>query len=157
MPYKNQEDRRNHDRKRYAEDPELRRKMQEATAAWEATLPTGKWYTFAYGRRKQLERRQKMTPEQYEAQLAEQGGHCALCPAKNGDAKRLMAVDHSHECCDSEITCGKCRRGILCVNCNRRIGFLEEVLHETQGTITPQPDTWLDRAIRYLDSYKGIP
>ena len=154
MPYKNQEDRRNHDRKRYAEDPEVRRKMQEATAAWEATLPMGKWYTPEYGRRKQLERRHKITPEQYDTQLAEQGGHCALCQARQGDDKRCMAVDHSHACCDKEVTCGKCNRGILCADCNRMVGFLEAMLK--QGTITPLPDTWLYKALKYLDSYKGI-
>jgi len=93
-----------------------------------------------------------MTVEDYEALLALQGGHCALCPAKNGDDKRRMAVDHSHACCDKELACGKCNRGILCADCNRKVGFLEAVLKE--GTIVPKAGTWLDRALQYLDSYR---
>ena len=155
MPYKNQEDRRVNSRKRYAEDPEFRRKTQEATAAWEATLPQGKWYTPEYGRRKQLERRHKMTPEQYDAQLAEQGNHCALCSARQGDDKRSMAVDHDHACCDKEVTCGECNRGILCANCNRKIGFLEEVLKE--AFVFPflgRNDSWTGRALKYLTDWE---
>jgi Recombination endonuclease VII len=152
MPYKNKEDRRRHDRKRYADNPEVRRTTQEATAKWESTLPTGRWYTPEYGRRKQLERRHRITPEQYDAQLKEQGGHCALCPKTQGDDKRRMAVDHSHACCDTELACGKCNRGILCADCNRKVGFLEAVLKE--GTIVPILGTWLDRTMQYLKKYQ---
>jgi recombination endonuclease VII len=163
VPYKNQEDRRNHNRKRYAEDPEFRRKTQAATAAWEATLPDGKWYTPEYGRRKQMERRHKMTVEEYETRLAEQGGHCALCPAVQGDDKRRMAVDHDHECCDKELTCGKCNRGILCADCNRMIGFLEATLKEAMvipkaGTVKTmgQPKSWTARALDYLAYWRSV-
>lgn len=155
MPYKNQEDRRAHSRKRYAEDPEFRRKTQVATAAWEATLPAGKWYTPEYGRRKQLERRHKITPEQYDDQLKEQGDHCALCPARQGDDKRCMAVDHDHACCDKEVTCGKCRRGILCADCNRAVGFLEQTLKD--ALVFPmlgKDQSWTGRALRYLISWE---
>jgi hypothetical protein len=110
-------------------------------------------YTPEYGRYKQLERRHKMTVEEYEERLIEQGGHCALCSARQGDDRRRMAIDHDHACCDKELACGKCNRGILCANCNRKIGFLEVVLKE--GTIVPNKGTWLERAMRYLDSYKN--
>jgi len=156
MSYKSQEDRRTNSRKRYAEDPEFRRKTQEATAAWEATLPTGKWYTPEYGRRKQLERRHKMTPEQYDTQLKEQGDHCALCPARQGDDKRRMAVDHDHECCDKELTCGNCNRGILCADCNRMVGFLEQVLKDTRGELKPLWNTWTARGMDYLAYWRSF-
>ena len=84
MPYKNQEDRREHSRKRYAEDPEFRRRTQAATAAWEATLPTGKWYTPEYGRRKQMERRHKMTAESTNTQLESKAATVHLCSASAG-------------------------------------------------------------------------
>jgi hypothetical protein len=154
MPYKDKEVARRKSRERYARDSEVRRKQQEATAAWEASLPKGKWYDPAYGRRKQLERRHKMTVEQYEVQLAEQGGHCALCSAVQGDDKRRMAVDHDHSCCDKELACGKCNRGILCADCNRRVAFLEQILHESFTRICGSPGTWLKRALKYLDSYR---
>jgi hypothetical protein len=110
-------------------------------------------YTPEYGRKKQLERRHKMTVEGYEALLASQGDHCALCPAVQGDDKRRMAIDHDHACCDKELTCGECTRGILCADCNRRVAFLEQVLQEAQ--VTPQPNSWTEKAMRYIDSYKG--
>jgi len=151
MPYNTLEKARAHARERYAADPEVRRKAKEATERWETANP-GKGYTPEYGRRKQLGRRHKTTPEKYDAQLLSQGGHCALCDAKQGDNKRRMAIDHDHTCCDSELACGECNRGILCANCNRKVGFLEETLRE--GTIVPTPGTWLDSALKYLDSYK---
>jgi len=150
MPYNTLEKARAHAKKRYAENPEVRRKQQEATAVWEATLPAGKWYTPEYGRRKQLQRRHKMTPEQYDAQLYGQGDHCALCSARQGDDRRSMAVDHDHACCDKELTCGNCNRGILCANCNRKVGFLEETLKDTKGELRPLRDTWTARAMDYL-------
>lgn len=153
MPYKNQEDRRAQSRKRYAEDPEFKRKSREATERWEAANP-GKSYTPEYGRRKQLERRHKMTVGEYEALLAEQGGHCALCPAVQGDDKRRMAVDHDHKCCDKEVACGKCNRGILCADCNRKVGFLEQILHESFMYPVPCYGTWLEGALKYLSKYR---
>jgi len=95
------------------------------------------------------------TPAEYDAQLEEQGGHCALCESTDGDAGRRLHVDHDHACCNGKArTCGKCNRGLLCGPCNRRLAAVEDVL--TMGTITPQPDTWLSKALAYLDSYKRI-
>jgi hypothetical protein len=157
MPYKNKEDRRKHDRERYAKDSEFRKKTQEATAAWEESLPNGKWYTPEYGRKKQLERRHKITPEQYDAKLAEQGGHCALCLAKQGDDKRRMAVDHNHACCDSEITCGKCNRGILCADCNRMLGTLELILRDAWVfPMLGRDQSWVAKALRYIQKYEQV-
>ena len=70
----------------------------------------------------------KITQEQYEKLLESQGGCCALCTEKQGDDKRRMAVDHNHECCSGQKSCGKCLRGILCADCNRKLGFLEQTL-----------------------------
>ncbi len=56
-----------------------------------------------------------VTPEWYDAQLAAQGGHCAICPAtESGHKKRFFAVDHDH-------ATGKVR-GLLCRNCNLMLG-----------------------------------
>lgn len=114
-------------------------------------MPSWVEYTPEYGRKKQLERRYKMTPESYDFQLRSQGGHCALCEADQATHKRRMSVDHDHNCCAGHESCGKCLRGILCANCNRKIGFLEHVLRD--GRVIARSDTWLSRALRYLDSY----
>ena len=97
----------------------------------------------------------KRTTEWYEDNLKKQGGHCALCTTEpNG---RRLQVDHDHKCCPtsregSRRTCGKCVRGLLCEKCNTKIGYLETVL--TMGTVVPIADTWLSKALAYLDSYK---
>ena len=117
-------------------------------------------YTPEYGRKKQMERRYGLTVEQYEEKLAAQGGHCALCPAVQGTHKRRLTVDHDHCCCDQEKACGKCNRGILCADCNRKVGFLEAVLREAlvipkAGTLKTlgNPETWTSLALQYLTQY----
>ena len=118
-------------RERYATDPEF-------AAHWKRVVALGRY---------------KMTPKQYDEQLAEQGGHCALCPT----VKQIhsLHVDHDHECCDTTFTCGKCRRGILCTNCNIRVSHLEAILKEVRIE-EAKPNSWTALAIAYLDSYKGI-
>lgn len=69
-----------------------------------------------------------VSPEQYEAMLADQNGHCALCPAV--PKTRRLDVDHDHRT--------GAVRGLLCHWCNRRLG---------QRT-TP---AWLRRAADYLE------
>lgn len=52
-----------------------------------------------------------VTDEQYDAMLAAQDGHCALCPSKPGT--RRLHVDHDHRT-------GKIR-ALLCHRCNRAL------------------------------------
>lgn len=70
-------------------------------------------------------RRYGLTPEQYDEMYAELEEKCPLClrwhPA--------LAVDHDHD--TGEV------RGLLCVGCNRALGYLEN-------------RTWRKRAIAYL-------
>lgn len=63
-----------------------------------------------------------LTAEAYEELLSRQGG-CAICQAKESDR---WAVDHDHSCCNGDITCGKCIRGILCFPCNQALGLLKD-------------------------------
>jgi hypothetical protein len=107
-----------------------------------------------YSHKKALRELYKTTKEWYDAKLAEQDGHCALCPIVITGGKRLH-VDHNHECCSGKRACGSCNRGLLCGGCNIRIGFLQPVLKE--GTIVPKEGTWTARAIAYLESYETKP
>jgi hypothetical protein len=69
-----------------------------------------------------------LTPEQYEQMLTEQNGVCAICRISKPSKNRL-SVDHDH-------TTGKVR-GLLCVPCNRTVGYLEN-------------STWYTTAMDYL-------
>lgn len=82
-----------------------------------------------------------ITPEDYEAMLAEQGGVCAICQrperAKRDGKPMRLSVDHCH-------TTGHVR-GLLCHACNRGIGLCGEDLD------------WLGKAIRYLEEHATKP
>lgn len=64
--------------------------------------------------RSQNLRQYGMTPEEYDAMLAQQGGGCALCGAEKGHNGTSLAVDHCHRT-------GKIR-GLLCTKCNTALG-----------------------------------
>lgn len=65
-----------------------------------------------------------ITPEEYDALLAAQGGVCAICggdeAASHGrtGTKFRLCVDHDHE--SGQV------RGLLCQKCNRSIGLMSD-------------------------------
>ena len=61
--------------------------------------------------------RYKLTIEQYSAMIL---SGCEVC----GTMENLH-IDHDHNCCNGVKTCGKCIRGILCINCNQAEGKLK--------------------------------
>lgn len=81
-----------------------------------------------------------MTPEQYNNMLIAQNYICAVCqqPCKT---ERGLAVDHDHSCCPGNKSCGKCIRGLLCINCNRGLGMFQD------------DPVLLNRAIDYLAKF----
>jgi len=74
--------------------------------------------------RARLKHRYGITPTQYDAMLADQGGVCKIC---KGDVihHKNFSVDHDHTCCPGARSCGKCVRGLLCIRCNNALGWLE--------------------------------
>lgn len=77
-------------------------------------------------------RRYGLEPEAFEKMMADQGGKCWIC----GKPLVKPTVDHDHKT-------GKVR-GLLCVPCNRGLGYLETV-------------GWLDKALHYLEVHGAIP
>jgi hypothetical protein len=69
-----------------------------------------------------LVRRYGITLKQFNEILTNQGNVCKIC---SRDSKRFV-IDHDHACCDTKKTCGKCIRGIICENCNRALGLVED-------------------------------
>lgn len=71
-------------------------------------------------------RRYNLTPDEYLALLAAQGGGCAVC-AEAPTASRRLVIDHDHSCCaDRARSCGKCVRGLLCAACNSMLGMAKD-------------------------------
>ena len=65
----------------------------------------------------QRKKRYGVTPEQYDALFAAQGGVCAGCkklPTEN----KALSLDHNHE--TGQV------RGLLCHNCNIALGLLKD-------------------------------
>lgn len=63
-----------------------------------------------------------LTKAAFDAKLAEQNGCCGVCGTDDPGVKGWM-VDHDHECCPEEKTCGQCLRKILCNRCNLMLGL----------------------------------
>lgn len=94
----------------YVQRPEVKARRKER-----ANSPHGK----LIGRKSSLKRKFGLTLEDYDRMLAEQNGHCALCPSTVGNSRRRnLHIDHDHE--TNEV------RRLLCSRCNTAIGLLEE-------------------------------
>ncbi|WP_372440291.1 endonuclease VII domain-containing protein [Actinokineospora baliensis] len=81
-----------------------------------------------------------LTPGQYDALYAAQGGACHICRRAKGTGGRRLSVDHDHRCCPGPLSCGRCVRGLLCKTCNR----------DVLGHLRDNPDA-LRRAAEYLE------
>lgn len=66
-----------------------------------------------------------LTCDDYDQMLEAQDGVCAGCHKPDPRGARL-AVDHNHSCCPADKSCSNCRRGLLCVRCNRAVGLLQD-------------------------------
>ena len=59
----------------------------------------------------------RITMDQYNSMLKEQGGVCAIC-LEVCKSRKVLCVDHNHETNDI--------RGLLCNNCNTAIGLMRD-------------------------------
>lgn len=103
-------------RKRYLQTARGKETSRAQCARWRRDNPEK--YA-ASMRRHDLKRHYGMTPEQWAAMFAIQGGRCAICRASEpGNKKGQWSTDHDH-------TTGKVR-GILCCHCNRMLGGAQD-------------------------------
>jgi len=117
-------------RKHYQAHIEEERERSRARAA--ATRPAR-----AITNRRAGLRRYGLTPEAYDAMLAEQAGVCAICrrPERATALGKIipLAVDHDHRT--------GAVRGLLCRDCNRAIGLFvddPEILAAAMAYLTPR-------------------
>ena len=82
--------------------------------------------------------RHGVTKQWHEEQLAEQDNKCAIC---GDEFVKTPHIDHDHRCCKNLRSCDKCRRGLLCTDCNLGIDRLKDDI------------TILQNAIEYLNKY----
>ena len=101
--------------------------------AWQAAHNRAT-YTPERGREQSLRLRYGITPADYDARLAAQGGCCAACKRPDSGWVGRFHIDHDH-------TTGQIR-GLLCVGCNRAIGFAYD------------DPTVLRRLADYLEEYR---
>lgn len=74
----------------------------------------------------------KMSLEMFDEMVITQSGRCAAC----NDPCVYLEVDHDHNCCPGEITCGKCIRGLLCRSCNVMLGVVNDCCKRLEAGIT---------------------
>ena len=65
-----------------------------------------------------------MSEREFQKRLEAQGWLCAACGREFGD--ETPRVDHDHSCCPGTSSCGNCVRSVLCMDCNRALGFLRD-------------------------------
>lgn len=87
-------------------------------------IEDGKTYLYAkqeikYTREYHLMYKYKLDKETYQAMIAD---GCHICGEYT---ERNLHVDHDHNCCNGQITCGQCVRGVLCNRCNQTVGKYE--------------------------------
>ena len=78
--------------------------------------------TRVHNRKYQLRRRYGLTPEQYEAKLADQNGVCMIC-GQPPNPEGVRAASRLHQ--DHDHATGR-NRDLICLNCNRGIGYLKD-------------------------------
>jgi hypothetical protein len=75
--------------------------------------------------RQSLLKKYGLTPEAFGAKLAAQGGACPFCPPGDASPKEWH-VDHDHDHCPGQATCGACLRDILCRRHNMGLGYFDD-------------------------------
>lgn len=72
-----------------------------------------------------MRNRYRMTMTQYDEMAASQGNACRICD-KPFIHRTKVHIDHDHNCCPGDSTCGDCVRGLLCGPCNTMLGMAKD-------------------------------
>lgn len=86
-----------------------------------------------------------ITESDYQRMVNDQDGQCAGCGRVAPIAGKDLHIDHDHGCCPKGgRSCDRCRRGLLCAECNMALGLLAD-----------DPER-LDRLAAYVRRWKGV-
>lgn len=77
-----------------------------------------------------------ISEEDFNSKLNQQEGKCAICDKPQDESIKFLSIDHDHKTNKN--------RGLLCSNCNRGIGLLQDDINI------------LERAIKYLKQYQNL-
>jgi hypothetical protein len=84
---------------------------------------------FLKARARIIKQKYGITLDDYEYRLSLQEGKCAICKCGvENNYGRNLAVDHNHE--TGEL------RGLLCVDCNRALGLLQDNINNVQSAFS---------------------
>ena len=92
-------------------------------------------------RERNLFYRSGITLAQFNALLERQNFRCAICGTdKHGGKYNHWQVDHDHNCCPNKFggqarSCGKCVRWLLCLSCNRLLGYARDNIETLKTAI----------------------
>lgn len=67
-----------------------------------------------------------LTIDQYHQMLEDQNYSCRICGLSETTYRKRLSVDHDHNCCPTDKSCGKCVRGLLCHHCNMGLGAIKD-------------------------------
>jgi hypothetical protein len=84
----------------------------------------------------------KLNRNTYADLLAAQNGVCKICHGGQWGDGNKFAIDHDHNCCAGDKSCGGCIRGLLCNACNSALGMMND------------DATRLHSAADYLERYR---
>jgi len=87
-----------------------------------------------------------ITQKQFDRLLEVQDYACGMC-FEPFPEDSVICVDHDHaHCPDEKRSCGKCIRGLLCLDCNTTLGKIERKLKMAQAYMAAPPGKMLPAA-----------
>jgi hypothetical protein len=75
-------------------------------------------------------KRHRLTQKNYEDLVNKFNGLCHSC-----NDRPATHIDHDHNCCNTRFSCGKCVRGVLCLQCNTALGLLSDNIDKIKNLL----------------------
>jgi hypothetical protein len=116
-------------RRRYAKNPEKEKKRNSTYYMLNREVQ----------KVKHRDNRHHIKPGWFDSKKTGQNNRCAVCFNEFTDTPH---IDHDHGCCPAPKSCEKCRRDLLCKDCNLGLGRFKDNVQV------------LENAIQYLKKHK---